>query len=49
MEPDEINEARTILLATMPELLGAERDPKDPARNKRVGASRITGHGFALL
>jgi hypothetical protein len=42
MDSAEIAKVRAIPLATVLERLGAERDPKDPARNWRLGASRIT-------
>jgi hypothetical protein len=42
MDPDEIAKARAVPLATVLEGLGATRDPKDPSRNWRWGASRIT-------
>src|ERR1019366_5116181 len=42
MESAEIVRVRAIPLALVLERLGAERDPKDPARNWRLGASRIT-------
>jgi hypothetical protein len=42
MDSAEIVRVRAIPLATVLDGLGAERDPKDPARNWRFGASRIT-------
>jgi hypothetical protein len=42
MDNSEIARARAIPLTTVLEALGAERDPKDPTRNWRAGASRIT-------
>jgi hypothetical protein len=42
MDSGEIARVRAIPLALVLERLGAERDPKDPARNWRLGASRIT-------
>jgi len=42
MDSAEIAKVRAIPLALVLERLGAERDPKDPARNWRLGASRIT-------
>src|ERR1700730_19000433 len=42
MDSAEITRVRAIPLAAVLERLGAERDPKDPARNWRIGGSRIT-------
>jgi hypothetical protein len=42
MDSDEIARVRAIPLALVLEQLGAERDSKDPMRNWRLGASRIT-------
>ena len=42
MDNSEIARVRAIPLTTVLEALGAERDPKDPTRNWRAGASRIT-------
>lgn len=42
MDPDDIARARAIPLEAVLERMGAERDPKDPARNWRLGASRLT-------
>ena len=42
MDKDEIARVRALPLEAVMQLLGAERDPKDPAHNWRLGASRIT-------
>jgi hypothetical protein len=42
MDSAEITRVRAIPLAAVLERLGAERDPKDPAHNWRIGGSRIT-------
>jgi hypothetical protein len=42
MDADRIARLRSIPLSTVLEGLGAERDPKDPTRNWRLGGSRIT-------
>lgn len=42
MEADEIARIRSIPLTEVLNALGAERDPKDPTRNWRLGASRLT-------
>ena len=42
MDADDIARARSLPLEAVLQFLGAERDPKDPARNWRHGASRIT-------
>ena len=42
MDADQIARLRSIPLSTVLEGLGAERDPKDPNRNWRLGGSRIT-------
>jgi hypothetical protein len=42
MDPDDIARVRAVPLEAVLRHLGAERDPKDPARNWRLGASRIT-------
>src|SRR6202790_667937 len=42
MEKDDIARIRSLPLEAVLHSLGAERDPKDPAHNWRVGASRIT-------
>src|ERR1700761_7199127 len=42
MEADEIARVRSIPLAQILQALGAERDPRDPTRNWRLGASRLT-------
>src|SRR5271154_539503 len=42
MEKDEITRIRALPLSAVLESLGAARDPKDPAHNWRLGASRIT-------
>jgi hypothetical protein len=42
MDADEIAKIRSIPLATVLEVLGAERDPKDPTHNWRWRKSRIT-------
>ena len=43
MDKDEIAHVRALPLEAVLQRLGATRDPKDPARNWRLGASRITG------
>jgi len=45
MEQDDIARARELPLEAVLGGLGAQRDPKDPARNWRIGASRITVTG----
>jgi Protein of unknown function (DUF3991)/Toprim-like len=45
MDKDDIARIRTLPLEAVLHSLGAERDPKDPARNWRLGASRITVTG----
>src|SRR5258708_36998208 len=42
MDKDDIARIRALPLEAVLHSLGAERDPKDPARNWRLGASRIT-------
>ena len=42
MDKDEIARVRDLPLEVVLQRLGAERDPKDPAHNWRLGASRIT-------
>jgi len=42
MDSAEISRVRALPLSAVLEQLGAQRDPKDPAHNWRVGASRIT-------
>ena len=42
MDKDDIARIRSLPLEAVLHSLGAERDPKDPAHNWRVGASRIT-------
>ena len=42
MSRDDIAKARGIPLDRVLESLGAQRDPKDPVRNWRLGSSRIT-------
>lgn len=42
MDRDEIARIRDLPLVAVLQHLGAERDPKDPAHNWRLGASRIT-------
>ena len=42
MDEHEIARLRALPLADVMQSLGAELDPKDPARNWRLGASRIT-------
>jgi len=42
MDKDDIARIRALPLETVLQRLGAERDPKDPAHNWRLGASRIT-------
>jgi hypothetical protein len=42
MEKDDIARIRALPLEAVLQRLGAERDPKDPAHNWRLGASRIT-------
>jgi hypothetical protein len=42
MDQDDIARIRAVPLETVLQRLGAERDPKDPAHNWRLGASRIT-------
>jgi Protein of unknown function (DUF3991)/Toprim-like len=45
MDQDDIARARAVPLETVLDGLGAQRDPKDPAHNWRLGASRITVTG----
>jgi hypothetical protein len=45
MEQDDIARARALPLEAVLGGLGAQRDPKDPAHNWRIGASRITVTG----
>jgi Protein of unknown function (DUF3991)/Toprim-like len=45
MDKDDIARIRALPLEAVLHSLGAERDPKDPARNWRLGASRITVTG----
>src|SRR5271167_4419588 len=42
MDKDDIARIRDLPLAAVLQHLGARRDPKDPAHNWRLGASRIT-------
>src|SRR6202166_2445382 len=42
MDKDDIARVRGLPLEAVLHSLGAERDPKDPARNWRLGGSRIT-------
>jgi Protein of unknown function (DUF3991)/Toprim-like len=42
MDRDDIARVRALPLDEVLQSLGAHRDPKDPARNWRLGASRIT-------
>src|ERR1700689_2192879 len=42
MDKDEIARVRALPLEAVLQRLGATRDPKDPAHNWRLGASRIT-------
>jgi hypothetical protein len=42
MDKDEIARVRALPLEAVLQRLGAERDPKDPVHNWRLGASRIT-------
>src|ERR1019366_4639031 len=42
MDKDDIARIRALPLEAVLHSLGAERDPKDPAHNWRLGASRIT-------
>jgi hypothetical protein len=42
MDEDDIARIRALPLEAVLHSLGAERDPKDPARNWRLGGSRIT-------
>jgi hypothetical protein len=42
MDKDDIARVRALPLEAVLHSLGAERDPKDPARNWRLGGSRIT-------
>ena len=42
MDKDDIARIRALPLEAVLQRLGAERDPKDPAHNWRLGASRIT-------
>jgi Protein of unknown function (DUF3991)/Toprim-like len=45
MEQDDIARVRALPLEAVLGGLGAQRDPKDPARNWRIGGSRITVTG----
>jgi len=45
MEQDDIARARALPLEAVLGGLGAQRDPKDPAHNWRIGGSRITVTG----
>src|ERR1700734_1887591 len=45
MDKDDIARIRALPLEAVLHSLGAERDPKDPARNWRLGPSRITVTG----
>jgi hypothetical protein len=45
MDQDDIARVRALPLEAVLQRLGAQRDPKDPGRNWRVGASRITVTG----
>jgi len=45
MDQDDIARARAVPLEAVLNGLGAQRDPKDPAHNWRLGASRITVTG----
>jgi Protein of unknown function (DUF3991)/Toprim-like len=45
MEQDDIARARALPLEAVLGGLGAQRDPKDPAHNWRIGSSRITVTG----
>jgi hypothetical protein len=45
MDKDEIARVRALPLEAVLQRLGAERDPKDPVHNWRIGASRITVTG----
>src|ERR1700687_2233047 len=42
MDQDDIARIRALPLEAVLQSLGAQRDPKDPAHNWRLGASRIT-------
>ena len=42
MDKDDVARIRALPLEAVLQRLGAERDPKDPAHNWRLGASRIT-------
>src|ERR1700676_1215919 len=42
MDKDDIARIRSLPLEAVLHSLGAERDPKDPAHNWRLGPSRIT-------
>ncbi len=42
MDQDDVARIRALPLEAVLQRLGAERDPKDPAHNWRLGASRIT-------
>src|SRR5271155_5350789 len=42
MDQDDIARIRALPLEAVLQRLGAERDPKDPAHNWRLGTSRIT-------
>src|SRR5208282_4715692 len=45
MDQDDIARIRALPLEAVLHRLGAQRDPKDPAHNWRLGASRITVTG----
>src|ERR1700688_1034802 len=45
MDENDIARIRALPLEAVLRSLGAERDPKDPVRNWRLGASRITVTG----
>src|ERR1700684_3777661 len=45
MDKDDIARIRALPLEAVLQHLGAERDPKDPAHNWRLGASRVTVTG----
>ena len=45
MDAQELQRIRTVPLEAVLEGFGAQRDPKDPKRNWRVGSSRITVTG----
>src|SRR5579863_7083183 len=45
MDKDDVARIRALPLEVVLHSLGAQRDPKDPARNWRLGGSRITVTG----